>query len=217
MSRVLSAELAGSATTWAAPEVGGSLPAAGSDRRMGVSAANLQSLQERAYKEAFDQGLEEGLAEGRNRIIQKLSTLDGMLEQLATPFRDLDQCVARELVELAFTVSRRLVRDGLSHNPSAILPVVRAAMEELPVAVNEVRIRLNPQDAALVRDELPRADAGRSWIIVEDQGIQAGGCLVESRSARVDARVDSRIAALLAEALGDDAHFPVNTSDPENP
>lgn len=208
MSRILSAEQAGTARAWAAPDVASAGAPGITGFGVPISAAELEALQARAYQEAYDRGLAEGLAAGREQVRQKVLAMDALAQQLVAPLQDLDPRVERELLEMAFAIARQLIYRELTVEPAEILPVVREAMDQLPVALNEVRIRLNPADAELVRSELPRADSGRAWAVIDDPAIHAGGCLVESRTARVDARVETRLAGLMAEALGEEV-FPM--------
>lgn len=205
MSRIFSAEQAGSARAWAVPDVAAAGKPGVAGYGVPVSAAELEELQARAYQEAYDRGLAEGLAAGREQVRQKVLSMDALVQQLVAPLQELDPRVERELLEMSFAIARQLIFRELTIEPAEILPVVREAMDQLPVALNEVRIRLNPADAELVRSELPRADSGRAWTVIDDPSVQSGGCLVESRTARVDARIETRLASLMAQALGEEA------------
>jgi len=55
---------------------------------------------------------------------------------------------------------------------------VREALAILPVASRNVRVVLNPEDAALVRQVYALSDSELTWKIVEDPVVARGGCRV---------------------------------------
>ena len=132
------------------------------------------------------------------------------MKSLARPLEDLDESVERELVALAVSVAKMLVRRELRTDPGEIVAVVRDALALLPVGVREVRVHLHPEDAALVRSLASTAEAQPVWRIVEDPVLTRGGCRIESESSQIDARLETRIGAVVSRLLGgersEDAH-----------
>lgn len=183
----------------------------------GVSIAQLEALQKQAYDEAYAQGLLDGAAEGTARAQAQGERLDGLLEQLARPFRELDECVEKQLVQLAMIVARNVIRRELKTDPSHVIGAVREALKVLPVAARDVRVKLHPEDAALVRKFLKPVEGERAWNIEEDQLVTRGGCRVETEFSHVDASIESRLSALLAAMVGDERAGTDNSHSVEAP
>jgi flagellar assembly protein FliH len=169
-----------------------------------VTAGRLEALQKEAYDEAFQQGLREGVTAGQEEVRQRAARFDALLTRLARPFEELDETVERHLVELSMTVVQQLFRRELRQDPGHVVGVVREAIQLLPVASRNVQVRLHPEDAAFVREALPRSEGERAWAIVEDPMIERGGCKVTTEQSQIDAQAESRLKAVIAAIMCDE-------------
>lgn len=169
-----------------------------------LTAGRLEALQKEAYDEAFQQGLRDGVAAGREEIARRALRFDTLLERLAKPFDELDETVEKHLVELAMTAVQQLFRRELRQDPSHVIGVVREAIQLLPVASRNVKVRLHPDDAELVRESLPRSEGERAWTVVEDPMIDRGGCKVVTEQSQIDAQTESRLKAVIASIVCDE-------------
>lgn len=201
----MSAEAGAHVARWTIPAVTDE-DARTSDAGEALSIGDLEQIQKDAYDEAFAQGLAEGREHGARQSKEQVESLAALLNQLAQPFAQLDDCVEQQVVELAMVIVRNLFRRELHTDPSFVIGVVREALTALPVAARDVCVYLHPEDAALVQETLRETDGERAWRMLEDPLLTRGGCRVESATSRIDARVESRLAtiasALLIDARG---------------
>lgn len=177
---------------------------AGGGERGFLTAGGLEELQKAAHEEAWSAGHAEGLKAGEEALKRRVERLDELLTALARPFDTLDETVEKQLVELAITMVRQLFRRELKIDPGSVVGVVREAVRLLPVAARNIRVHLNPDDAALVRESLSRGEGERAWDITEDPLISRGGCTVTTDNARVDAQAETRLQLLVDALSGDD-------------
>jgi flagellar assembly protein FliH len=208
MSNVLDAEQSVGAEIWSAPEMAG--PLAGR-RREWRTVDELEGIERLAWQESYAAGLAAGqaagLAEARTRVTQldgQIVRIEAILALLARPLTRMDSDVEAQLVNLAVSIARQLLRRELKIDPSQVVAVVRETVALLPAAAREVRVRLHPEDAALVREKLATPQAEQAWSIVEDPVLSRGDCRVSAESAQIDARLESRLAAVIATVLGDE-------------
>jgi flagellar assembly protein FliH len=199
-----------SAQPWAAPDM-----AIQQRSATPPTAGGIADLQAEAYAEAYDDGLRKGIAAGEEKLRLEVQKLDGMLHDLARPFAELDRQVEQELLLLAVALARQIVRRELKTDPTQIIGIIRDAIAALPVAARDVRVRLHPEEAAVVRQHLAPTESERAWQIVEDPVMARGGCEVVTATSRIDARVETRLGAMLSELLGseraaDGARTPVD-------
>jgi flagellar assembly protein FliH len=180
-------------------------------RRARLSVGELEELERAAWEEAFAQGREAGLASARLEIETRRAELEqqaargnSILELLAQPLKQLDAEIERQLVMLAFTLAKQLVRRELRADPSQVIGIVRDTVALLPIAARNVRVHLHPEDAALLRDRLAHTTADRAWSIVEDPVQGRGGCRVTTENSQIDARLETRLGAALSALLGDE-------------
>ena len=193
---------------WDLPSVSGK---AIQGRRPGKTVSELEDVERRAYEEAFAKGREAGVAAAKAEHAQILAQaqaqvkrLEQIVDSLARPLQDVDTQVESELVNLALTVARQLVRRELRIDPSQVIAIIRETVALLPIAARDVRVHLHPEDAAIVRDRLAATTAERAWSIVEDPVLTRGGCRVTTDSALIDARLETRVNTVIATILGDE-------------
>lgn len=170
------------------------------------SQEGYQSGYDKGFQQGYQEGKEKGQADGRAEADRALAAEVGHLAQLMAaltePLDQVDAQVEEELVALAMTVARHLVRRELKTDPGQIVAVVREAMALLPVAKRSITLILHPRDAELVRSALNLDQTKAPWQIVEDPTLSRGGCRVETEVSRIDATVESRLSAVIAAALG---------------
>jgi flagellar assembly protein FliH len=190
---------------WQLPEVSGPVIELADARRR--SDNELRQAQQQAEERGYQAGMERAEAHLRARLAaidERVQRLDSVLALIARPLDSLDAEVERELVELALAVGKQLARRELRTEPSQIIAIVRESLAQLPLAAREVRVHLHPEDAQTVRERLAAGAGERAWTLIEDPTLTRGGCLVQSEASRIDARIESRIAAIAANALGDE-------------
>jgi flagellar assembly protein FliH len=177
----------------------------------GKTVSELEEVERRTYDEAFAKGREAGLASARaetQQQIDKLKTqstrMESILQLLAQPLQELDGQIEDQLVTLALTIAKQLVRRELRIDPAQVIAVIRETVAMLPAAARDVRVHLHPEDAAIVRERLATPTADRAWSIVEDPVMTRGGCRVMTDYAQIDARLESRMAAAITAILGDE-------------
>jgi len=180
-------------------------------RRAGRTVSELEDVEQRAHKEAYAKGHAARVAaaraeqeKGLNQVKAQVASIDKMLSSIAQPFRDLDAQVEEQLVQLAVTIARQLVRRELRMDPAQVIAIIRETVALLPAATRDVRVHLHPDDASVVREKLATPTADRAWTIVEDPVMTRGGCRVTTDTAHIDQRLETRIQNIMATILGEE-------------
>jgi len=197
-----------SVSRWDLPAVAGKTV---QGRRAGRTVSELEEVEQRTHKEAYSKGHAAGLAAARaesqqalNQLKTQVATLDQMLAAVAQPFNGLDSHVEEQLVQLAVTIARQLVRRELRMDPAQVIAIIRESVALLPAATRDGRVHLHPEDAAVVREKLATPTVDRAWTIVEDPVMTRGGCRVTTDTAHIDSRLDTRIQSIMAAILGEE-------------
>lgn len=198
-------EAAAKAPAWVPPEVDG--PVVGRRR----SAEGLNAIERDAWDAGHVAGREAGMAAVRQEesaqlaeLRRSVQRLGAILHFMSRPLQELDAEVERQLAQLVGAVASQVVRRELKAQPEQIIAVIRETVTLLPAAAREVRVHLNPADAALVRAQLQQPDAEAAWTIIEDPVLSRGGCRVTTENSTIDARVEQRLGAAIAALLGDE-------------
>ena len=209
MSEVNMAEVAGNdvvVTRFELPDIEDILVRNGAGGAGVVTARELETIHKQAYAEGFESGRADGYRDGHGRaeaeVRARCQVLDGIVAQLAAPLATLDEEMVNSVAELALLIARHLVRRELKTAPGEVIGVVRETMRLLPIASRGTTLRLNPDDAELVRSALSIDVDGIAWRVEPDPLISRGGCIVETETSRIDASVESRIAAIASKLFG---------------
>ncbi len=178
--------------------------ASAADRAAEAPVENPDAVRERAYNEGFAEGLAAGRAQGE-AIAAEMGTL---LQAMATPFRDADAVLIRELTALVERVSEAVLGRELTAGAYDLESLLHSALKVLGSVDLPVQLTVNPADAALCQGlQLPE---GQVLEIIEDPTLHRGGLRLKSGSRIVDASVEARLQEVFA-SLREGAGLP----DPE--
>ena len=161
-------------------------------------------LREAGYADGFSEGFAQGHAQGQMEGQQNLDTyvatrgaeaaaqfaelFDSAKNQLAAQ----EQAIAAGVLDMALLLARQVLRQELSVNPNALMPVLREALGLLVVDNRPSVVRLNPVDLDVFSDAIRESFPGLALTLLPDAAVTQGGCLVECAGTVVDATLETR-------------------------
>lgn len=160
-------------------------------------AERIAAINQQAYRQGYDAGY----AQGSARAASEAARLAQLIETVRHETTGLEQRIAEDLVRLALTLAQSLVRESLKVRPELVAAIVRETVADVPPFSQATRVRLHPEDVALLRSHLEK-ELGGDWIIVEDASILRGGCRIETSAGEIDATLQTRwqkLSAALAQ------------------
>jgi flagellar assembly protein FliH len=161
--------------------------------------AHLEQLQ-REIPQREQQARAAGLREGEAAAYeQAVARLEPVAEQLARTVADLAQSRRRlrreaehDVVKLALAIARRIVLRELSVDPETIVGVVKAALEK--IETREVdRLRVNPEDAEILRKQFQHLGQNLRLELASDPRLSRGSAVFETSRGNLDASVDTQL------------------------
>ena len=164
----------------------------------GGAAARMQAELAAIRAQAAAAGREEGHAAGLAAAAAERAQLQALLAALATTADDHEQCVVDEMLDLALLLARQMVGKALAVRRELIVPVVAAALHQLPQSAQRIQIQLNPADIRIVESFLASSPGGPSCALIPDATIEPGGCRMETEQSSLDATTRTRWQRLLA-------------------
>jgi flagellar assembly protein FliH len=174
------------------------------------SEETLAAIREEArlagHDEGHHAGYADGLAIGRAEAAQELEHLQAIAVEFGTAVAHADETIAADVLELALHLARSMLRTALEIKPELVIPVVREAIEYLPVLQQPALLILNPADAEIVRGAIGEELDKGGWRVVLDAAIARGGCKVDTATNQIDAQVGSRWERL-THSLGKDVEW----------
>jgi flagellar assembly protein FliH len=154
---------------------------------------------EQGYADGLKEGMEQGKATGRDEGLAELrGALDRWLtmgDALTAAWRTRFEGLEDEIRELSLAIGEKLVLAHLAAAPDAVIGIVRDALRHAAEA-GQVTVIVNPRDAALVRSAQEDLGAllkgaGR-FEIIEDEKVEQGACIVETKTQVIDATRKTR-------------------------
>lgn len=176
---------------WRAPEV--------EDSRENYP-VDSEAAQKLAWEQGYSDGYTIGIEAGTRDARQRMSYLHEILQALSRPFSDLDESVTSQLTGLVKVLAEQLVRRELSTDQSLLAKIVDESLQALPVAGSEVRIAINPDDAAFM-NEYMEEQADINYRIQTDASITRGGCRVDTEYSAIDATIETRLERIVETML----------------
>lgn len=169
----------------------------------------LAQIYENARSEGYQAGLATGELAARESVAAELtnqaSRIDALLESLTQALQGADQAVAEQLLDLSVDIAEQLIRGKLSLNRDFMLPLVREAINALPIHHAHIALRVHPDDYPLVKAGLGDSFFQAGNQLIDDPDISPGGCLLNAGASEIDASVETRWKRIL-EPLGATAH-----------
>jgi flagellar assembly protein FliH len=202
-SRVIDKSAAPKAGRWTVPPVDSTAAdalrgAARTGAHM-LTAAQLDALEREVKDEAKQRGYEEGLAAGKAELASRVARLDALAAAFTHPFQGLEQSVEDEIVGLAVSLARHLVRREVEHDPAVLHTAVADCLAVLATSVRDVTLYFHPDDAALVRNER-KGGSEQRFKIATDAALGRGDLRLVSESSLVDGTIAARCAEIVAAA-----------------
>ena len=181
--------------------------------------AELEEQAEAERERAREEGHRDGMAAAEAETAEKRQAMEAQLQRLSELvdgvevdyLATLDELKA-QAIELSLAVGEKLALRTLREEEGALAGLFAAAIDRA-AADSRLKIRLNPEDEALLADDwevlASRRNGDVELELVADPGITRGGCLIEAGGGRVDATVESRLdsirEAVTPEAPGEAA------------
>lgn len=159
----------------------------------------LQQGLEAGRREGFDEGCEQGrlrgLEEGRYQGMQAFDQASAPFERMRTELRNYlqehDRKAREDMLELVRKVARQVIRCELTINPTQLLALAEEALTSMPGDSGEVKILLNPEEYARIRDIDPQR--AENWRLIPDERLELGECRVVTEQAEADIGCQQRL------------------------
>jgi flagellar assembly protein FliH len=188
--------------------------AAAEGRSAGLAQGQKDGREE-GYRSGFEAGYREGREAGYREAHQSemdrlrgeaeplAQSLAALVEEFGSRREALLQAAREELLPLALSIARKVIKRELRECPEAVLANVRKAID-LSFRRHGLVIQVHPEDLALVERHVPQLTADFSGLggltVKTAEDVGRGGCRVASGSGMVDLRVESQLE-LIEQAL----------------
>ena len=174
-----------------------------------IALDKLKEIQEKAYQEAYNLGLEEGKREGftlaSKEIDSRLQNLSDLISSIANLKQELFSQNEGHVVKLAYHMASRIAHKEVETSNEVVVEVLRKAIEMAQLD-EDVVVQVSPMQLEFL--ETLQKEAGRDLEFLKQiklvgvDEVNIGGCVIETNYGEIDARIEERINKLWSE-LGD--------------
>lgn len=167
----------------------------------------LSAIERDAYERGFASGERAGREFGLKQVEASHQLVTRLIDELQGIKPALLKNAEKEILQIAVAVSRRILRQEISHNPERLLGSIRAVLQKMG-RIETLVIHLHPQDLDRLRKEgnkVVELVGSVQWFRLEpDANLLQGECVVESNDQIVDLRIDSQLSVIQEELLKTD-------------
>ncbi len=163
----------------------------------------LKSVQEEAYQQAYNVGLEEGRESSfndfRSQFEERIQHFDSLLGEMTRLKSELVSYNEAHIVGLVYHLAKRIAMNEIEQHPEFVLNVVNQAVQSAQVDEN-VTVRLAPQDVQFIESIRPKLgkefDALKNVKLEAADDIRPGGCIVRTNYGAIDSTIEQRVEKL---------------------
>ncbi len=163
------------------------------------SKEKILALEKEAYEKGFAQGERDGIELGHKKTEVVLQQLRSLLAEMERQRNVLYQNFGREMVHLILGIAQKVLHRETAMKEDDITQTLQRAIAQV-VDRKKVIVHLHPADYQALADHpawVPYAQGAEQGLkIVEDPGIQRGGCLLETSFGNVDATIDAQLGCV---------------------
>lgn len=162
--------------------------------------AQLKVIEEKAYKEGFalgqDEGREEAFRVEHARVEAQLNQFDQILQEIENLKKKILKDHEVHIIATVFSLASKVALKNIETESGAVLPVIEQVLmesqddEKLTLHVAEADYQFIQQ----LRERTNKLGESLKRVSIEvDQDIRAGGCRMESNYGTIDATIETRV------------------------
>lgn len=177
------------------------------DRRRGFRRIDDRNLISRAREEAdaireaaASEGYQEGLATAEADIEDLKLSLGAFIGAPQAVFNK----IAPEILSISVEIAKKIIKKEISQAPEILLDSIHSILKGLSKEEVKIMIKTNPSQVNMLKGEVPEMAAqlglDAKIVIIPDESVMEGGCVVTTTNGVVDATIETQLA-IISEAL----------------
>ena len=162
------------------------------------------------YEEAYAKGFRHGQSAGETKVLEEAKDLLDYLKHLAQAVavsqEEIIVSTEESIGKLALEIAGKIIRREIQMDESVVQGIVCESLKAIKSG-NSIKLRVSVQDVDRIRHQkdviLQTVNHVTGFEIIEDPGIEQGGCVVETDFGIVDARIYSQLQEIGRAFFGD--------------
>ena len=155
-------------------------------------------------REEFGKGVLEGKrsaeqalkADYEKRLELEHQRVESLLTALNEQLLTIQSATEQALIKFAFGIAEKIIRKEIGGDRQIVVEQIKEGVRRV-VGVENIRVRIHPEDLPLVREQKSviqgSGDAIREIVVDGDETLEPGDCIIESDMGNIDARVATQL------------------------
>jgi flagellar assembly protein FliH len=156
--------------------------------------ANRKIIEQR--KRAEEEGRARGLQEGKKEVAARLEEAFRVLNEAIKQRKKIIKDAEAEILRLSIKVAEQIVRSEVSLHRDVCLNIISEAIGRVSDR-EQIIIKVSRDDLEQVKKYKDRiaglVDGVKTFSVLEDSNVEAGGCIIETNLGYVDARISTKL------------------------
>lgn len=177
------------------------------DRRRGFRRVDDRNLVSRAREEAASireaaskEGYQAGLEQAREDVLALKDAIGIFLNSNQEVYKQ----IAPEILSVSVEIAKKIIKKEVSESPEVLVKTVIEVLKGLSKEEAKIMLRVNPVQVDILRQSVPEilnlTGLDAKIIVLADESISEGGCLVTTTNGVVDATIETQLS-VVSEAL----------------
>ena len=177
------------------------------DRRRGFRRVDDRNLISRAREEADtirEAASKEGYQAGLEQAKADIETLKETLVAFMNAPQEVYEQIAPDILEISVEIAQKIIKKEVSEDPQVLINTIVEVMKGLSKEETKVVLRVNPTQVDIIKQSVPEilnlAGMDTKVVVLSDENITEGGCMVTTTNGVVDATIETQLS-VISEAL----------------
>lgn len=173
------------------------------DRRRGFRRVDERNLISRAREEADsirEAAAKEGYQEGIARAQEDISRFRVSMQEYLNAKQEVFEYIAPDILEISIDIAQKIIKKEIAQDPQGILDKITEILKTLSKEEPKISIRINPAQVSLLKQDVPNildnVGLDAKIMIIPDESVTEGGCVVTTANGVIDATIESQIAII---------------------
>ncbi|RLB11593.1 MAG: hypothetical protein DRG27_00850 [Deltaproteobacteria bacterium] len=184
---------------------------------------NIEEIKKEAYLQGLKEGIEKGRIEAEKEAQQQIkkikeeyekekkqiilnaaSKLTQITEQISSLREEIINKSEEDILKIALMIAKKVIKAEVSQGTEALLNNIKEALSNT-IEKDKVIVRVHPEDYEKLKsiETLKEVLDVDELVLQKDESISIpGGCIVETRFSEIDARIETQLKAIEKLFLG---------------
>lgn len=177
------------------------------DRRRGFRRIDDRNLISRAREEAIsikESAQKEGYEDGLNQAKADIDEVRNSIGAFLNAKQEVFDYVAPNIMEISLDIAKKIIKKEIQQDSNLIMENISELLRGLSKEETKITLRVNPMQVSIVKANVPEmlTNIGleAKILVVPDETIMEGGCMVTTTNGVIDATIETQLS-VISEAL----------------